>query len=623
MGRAVLWVVSLFIAITALAAVLLSVVLQRPMASGRSGLDRLKAAAQTKQERNPNMPLVEVLSVTYRCGDKVFRPPEGVRVEGSVRVRVNGPCPDCYDGYGHPYFNGYVTCPAWESMTLIPALTSFPSEVDVPIYAGSSATTGYVSWTAEYCGGGTYESGTSSVQVLVESSPPWFGTPTLSVTGCTPLTHSASVGISRADSWSYRLLDSEGNPISGGTPNSPDTTACSFTATVTGITGAEQIEFTATNTNGSTTQAFTLPPPLEPHASISAEPMGILEGGSVTLTWSWSDAASASIDNGVGAVPPSGSTTVSPTETTTYTITAPGECEDATDSVEVYVQGVPRLPSASMRLIAQTGIASAKTAQLPASAQMRLMAQDLDRRPHSKISLCRVDAVEEVRTTHRKVSLSRVDARAQKRKISLARFDARANHSKVSLCRTIAIYADRTTIYARNVETGAVTVLGTIEGDAAQKTLTGVAIAPGTYEMWTTHDSTLFAGARRSATRIYTFRDDGPPIADPLPGVVNLASTIKRGVATITWGIAHPISVWGLSFGVWYSATSPVATFTTPTELVTASKVRTSFETFHKQTAAEYVAVALIGADGSLGPVAELALPWGVAPGSPVNQTAG
>jgi hypothetical protein len=276
-----------------------------------------------------------------------------------------------------------------------------------------------------------------------------------------------------------------------------------------------------------------------------------------------------------------------------------------------------------MRLIAQTGLASAKTAQLPTSAQMRLMAQDLDRRPHRKVSLCRVDAVEEVRTTHRKVSLCRNDARAQKRKISLARIDARATHRKVSLCRTIALYADRTTIYARNVETGAVTVLGAIDNDAAEKKLTGISIAPGTYEVWSERSSTLFTGVRKATTRVYTFRDDGPPIADPLPGVVNLASTIKRGVATITWSIAHPVSVWGLSFGVWYSATSPVATFTTPTELVTASKVRTSFETFHKQTAAEYVAVALIGADGSLGPAAELLLPWGVAPGSPDNQTAG
>jgi hypothetical protein len=52
--------------------------------------------------------------------------------------------------------------------------------------------------------------------------------------------------------------------------------------------------------------------------TIAAKPESIEAGASVTLTWS-SDATTAFLD-GIGAVPPSGSTTVSPSESSTYTL---------------------------------------------------------------------------------------------------------------------------------------------------------------------------------------------------------------------------------------------------------------------------------------------------------------
>ncbi|HTS65214.1 MAG TPA: OmpA family protein [Candidatus Acidoferrales bacterium] len=52
-----------------------------------------------------------------------------------------------------------------------------------------------------------------------------------------------------------------------------------------------------------------------------ASPLSIAPGGSSTLSWTTTGAATASI-SGVGDVPVNGSTTVSPTQTTTYTLTA-------------------------------------------------------------------------------------------------------------------------------------------------------------------------------------------------------------------------------------------------------------------------------------------------------------
>ncbi len=58
--------------------------------------------------------------------------------------------------------------------------------------------------------------------------------------------------------------------------------------------------------------------------SFNCSPVSIFVGQSATLTWSSASAETVSIDNGIGNVALTGSLTVSPTETTTYTITATG-----------------------------------------------------------------------------------------------------------------------------------------------------------------------------------------------------------------------------------------------------------------------------------------------------------
>ena len=65
------------------------------------------------------------------------------------------------------------------------------------------------------------------------------------------------------------------------------------------------------------------PPPPTPTASIAVTPNSIQAGQSASLTWQTSNATDVSID-GIGAVQPNGSQSVSPTDSTTYHLTAKG-----------------------------------------------------------------------------------------------------------------------------------------------------------------------------------------------------------------------------------------------------------------------------------------------------------
>jgi peptidoglycan-associated lipoprotein len=65
------------------------------------------------------------------------------------------------------------------------------------------------------------------------------------------------------------------------------------------------------------------PPPPAPTASISVSPSSVQAGQSASLTWQTSNATDVSID-GIGAVQPNGSQSVSPSDSTTYHLTAKG-----------------------------------------------------------------------------------------------------------------------------------------------------------------------------------------------------------------------------------------------------------------------------------------------------------
>lgn len=90
----------------------------------------------------------------------------------------------------------------------------------------------------------------------------------------------------------------------------------------------------------------TAPAP-EPEVRLSADPSAIELGQSSTLNWSTTHATKASIDQNIGEVAISGSASVSPTSSTTYTITASGQGGSVTASTRIAVTvPAPEIPVA-------------------------------------------------------------------------------------------------------------------------------------------------------------------------------------------------------------------------------------------------------------------------------------
>ncbi len=82
------------------------------------------------------------------------------------------------------------------------------------------------------------------------------------------------------------------------------------------------------------------PPPPKPTATISASPTAIQRGQTFTLTWNTTDATEATI-SGLGKVATSGSQTLSPQSSVSYTITAKGSGGTAEASTRVTVENPP------------------------------------------------------------------------------------------------------------------------------------------------------------------------------------------------------------------------------------------------------------------------------------------
>ena len=75
--------------------------------------------------------------------------------------------------------------------------------------------------------------------------------------------------------------------------------------------------------------------------AFTAEPTSIKRGESATLTWQTANAVSCVIDQDIGAVDPSGSVSVTPTDSTIYTLTAGGAGNPATATAMVTIENSP------------------------------------------------------------------------------------------------------------------------------------------------------------------------------------------------------------------------------------------------------------------------------------------
>ncbi len=163
--------------------------------------------------------------------------------------------------------------------------------------------------------------------------------PTVQSFAAQPATITA--GQSSTLSWSVSDADSVsispgiGSVAASGTTSvSPNATT---TYTLTALNGANQVTATTTVTVAAANQ-----PQI---TAFGANPTQIINGDSATLTWTTQNATSASLNNGIGSVATSGSRTVSPSSTTTYTLTATNDAGSVTSTASVQVS--PRLTIAS------------------------------------------------------------------------------------------------------------------------------------------------------------------------------------------------------------------------------------------------------------------------------------
>jgi peptidoglycan-associated lipoprotein len=85
------------------------------------------------------------------------------------------------------------------------------------------------------------------------------------------------------------------------------------------------------------------PPAPSPTITISASPSAIERGQSTTLSWNSSDATSVTIDNGIGTVEPTGSRTIRPQTSTTYTARASGPGGNKVAEARVTVTAPPAI----------------------------------------------------------------------------------------------------------------------------------------------------------------------------------------------------------------------------------------------------------------------------------------
>src|SRR5262250_879882 len=82
-------------------------------------------------------------------------------------------------------------------------------------------------------------------------------------------------------------------------------------------------------------------PPASPTVALSASPASAQAGQPVTLTWSSTNATSITLEPSVGRVAAQGSTTVKPSQSTTYTVTATGPGGSAHASAQVTISPAP------------------------------------------------------------------------------------------------------------------------------------------------------------------------------------------------------------------------------------------------------------------------------------------
>lgn len=195
------------------------------------------------------------------------------------------------------------------------------------------------------CGGGG--GGTGSY-----TTPPNSGAPVINSFTATPL--SINPGGNSTLSWSVSnatslSIDQGVGPVTG------------LTSKVVTPAGTTTYRLTATNSHGSTISSpvtVTVTTPGAPQIiTFTANPTTVAKGQSSTLSWSVTGATSLSINQNVGSVAGTTNSVVTPSTTTTYTLTATNSLGNTTAPVTVTVTDSATLAWRPSPIDAQHGAA--------------------------------------------------------------------------------------------------------------------------------------------------------------------------------------------------------------------------------------------------------------------------
>ena len=101
------------------------------------------------------------------------------------------------------------------------------------------------------------------------------------------------------------------------------------------------VAFALMGNGGRRAAAAQLAPPASPTVALSASPASAQAGQPVTLTWSSTNATSIILEPSVGRVAAQGSTTIKPSQSTTYTVTVTGPGGSAHANAQVTITPAP------------------------------------------------------------------------------------------------------------------------------------------------------------------------------------------------------------------------------------------------------------------------------------------
>ncbi len=225
--------------------------------------------------------------------------------------------------------NGNSTTLNWTSLNATSLLIDNGVGTVTPVASGNVEISPTVTTTYTITATGPSGTETASVTVTVNEPEP---TVTLS-------SDLSTVNIGEPVVLSWTSTDATSLTIDNGvgavSPVSAGSTTVNPTATTT-------YTITATGPGGTKTATIIITVPLPTVTLIATDPI-LIRGNSTTLNWTSLNGTSLSIDNGIGAVTPvvSGSVTISPTATTTYIIIATGPSGTETATVTVTVNDPP------------------------------------------------------------------------------------------------------------------------------------------------------------------------------------------------------------------------------------------------------------------------------------------